>query len=146
MTTENYQENWWRDSGHRISTYKPPTVQNWPKRASDATRNPLLSVVTCVCLWSERGWAYCTGGRSLSGSDSGGSGVTISFDGTFTVEPVPLAKPDVPLLLDDADVALVRVKFLTKLQMRIKCDIKHPDRSTHKSITRTFAACNRMFA
>lgn len=71
----------------------PPTVQNWPKRFSDATFKPFGNVVTWVWLCSGKAVAYFKIGRFGIDSDSGGSGVTISSDGTFTVDPPALALP-----------------------------------------------------
>lgn len=64
----------------------PPIVQNWPNLGSDATRNPLSSVVTFVSLGSFDGCVYWTGGRSSNGFVNGGYGVTICSDKLFFVE------------------------------------------------------------
>lgn len=103
----------------------PPIVQNCPNRFSDATRNPLLSVVTCVSLSWDRTVANCTGGKSFNGLFKGGCGVTICCDGTFTVDPMPLARP-----LSNVVVDLVRICFNT-LKTAKETDNKYED--LHKS-------------
>lgn len=56
----------------------------------------------------------------MSGSDSGGNGVTISFDGTFTVDSFPLTKPGAFIDEDEDDEeALVREKLFRKLRIEI---------------------------
>ena len=71
-----------------------PTVQNCPNLFSEATLKPLSRVVTCVIFCSDEADAYVTGGKSLSGSVSGGNGVTVSVDGILTVDPPLLALPE----------------------------------------------------
>lgn len=69
-----------------------------------------------MCLCSVRARAYCTGGNPSSGSESGGSGVTIFCFETFTVDSFSLPEPD-----DDADdeEAFVREKLFRKLKIEI---------------------------
>lgn len=93
-------------------------MQNCPKRFSVATRSPFGNTVTSVWLvFSDWTVAYCKMGRSGSGFDSGGRGVTTSVDGIFTVlASAMLARP---LFVRWSDGVLVEqyLNWLIQLEM-----------------------------
>lgn len=121
-------------------------MQNCPKRRSDATRRPFASTVTCVPLfWSaDCTLAYFRAGISANGCVSGGSGVTICCEGTFTVlAPSMLALPLVAAASSPIIEVLVVVVFLSAvvplLLLVAKQRLDHLERDTQYKTIRSEA-------
>jgi hypothetical protein len=76
--------------------------------------------VTCVTFCSALRLLYCGGGKSESGSDNGGNGVTISLDGTLTVDEFKSLAFPVTSAVDENDLQLCGIRMMKLVEINIE--------------------------